>query len=81
MSSSKTSRVETIFLYTILATSSIVMVVLAFYANSMNVSNAIALPLMLIFGVIIVFSVLTLAGKIFVSNNFGCSIRLTFRKC
>jgi len=61
---------DTFFLYGVLGLSVIVILFLTVY--SQNVNTAFALPLMLIFGVIDVFIVLTLAGKIFVDKDYGC---------
>jgi hypothetical protein len=61
---------DTWFLYGILGISSLLIFLIAF--GAVNIQSAYALPLILIFGVIDVFIVLTIAGKIFVNIDYGC---------
>jgi hypothetical protein len=72
MTKPQSTTVETFFLYGTLGISSLLIFILAAFAKELSITSAIALPLVLIFGVIDVFIVLTLAGKIFVNTNYGC---------
>ena len=69
---SRTSFLESFFLYLVLGISSLVILALAIGYRDLNIDSAFALPLVLIFGVIDVFIVLTLAGKIFINTSYGC---------